>query len=91
MRVFVDSDHAGDTITRRLGTGFLVYLNITLVYWTSKKQTGVEALSFGSEYMATKHDTEYVWGLRYKLCAMGIPVDDCTTYIYGDNQYYYYR
>ena len=32
MTVFVDSDHAGDTITRRSRTGFLVYLNSSLVY-----------------------------------------------------------
>jgi hypothetical protein len=85
MRVFVDSDHAGDTVTRRSRTGFLVYLNNALVYWTSKKQTGVETSSFGSEFMAMKHATEYVRGLRYKLRSMGIPVDDCT-YIFGDNQ-----
>ena len=55
------------------------------MYWTSKKQTGVETSSFGSEFMAVKHATEYVRGLRYKLRSMGIPVDDCT-YIFGDNQ-----
>ena len=32
----VDADHAGDTINRRSRTGFLVYLNSTLVYWFSK-------------------------------------------------------
>ena len=53
MRVFVDSDHAGDQITRRSQTGFLVYLNNTLIlYWTSKKQTTVQTSSFGNECMA---------------------------------------
>ena len=46
MRFFVDSDHAGDQITRRSRTGFLVYLNNALIYWTSKKQTTVETSSF---------------------------------------------
>ena len=32
MRVFVDSDHAGDQVTRRSRTGFLVYLNNSLIY-----------------------------------------------------------
>ena len=32
-----------------------------------------------------KHVTEYVRGLRYKLRAMGIPVEECA-YIYGDNK-----
>ena len=32
-----------------------------------------------------KHGTKYINGLRYKLKAMGIPVEDYA-YIYGDNQ-----
>ena len=47
----VNADHAGDTITQRSRTGFLVYLNNALVYWTSKKQTSVESNSFGSEFI----------------------------------------
>lgn len=81
----VDSDHAGDQVTRRSRTGYLVYLNSALIYWFSKKQTTIETSSFGSEFMALKQATEYVRGLRYKLRAMGIPVTNCT-YIYGDNQ-----
>ena len=41
--------------------------------------------SFGSEFMAMKHATEYVRVLQYKLRAMGIPVTECV-YIYGDNK-----
>ena len=85
MRVFVNSDHTGDQVTRRSRTGFLVYLNNTLIYWTSKKQTTVETSSFGSEFMAMKHATEHVRDLRYKLRAMGVPVVECA-YIYGDNK-----
>ena len=32
MQVFVDSDHAGDQVTRRSQIGFLVYLNNALIY-----------------------------------------------------------
>ena len=39
MRCFVDSDHASDTITRTSQTGFLVFLQRALIYWTLKKQT----------------------------------------------------
>ena len=85
MRVFVDSDHAGDQVTRRSRTGYLVYLNNALIYWSSKKQTTIETSSFGSEFMAMKQATEYVRGLRYKLRSMGIPVEECC-YIYGDNK-----
>jgi hypothetical protein len=85
MRAYVDSDHAGDTVTRRSRTGYLIYLNSALICWHSKKQTSIETSSFGSEFMAMKHATEYIRGLRYKLRMMGIPVD-MPTYIYGDNQ-----
>ena len=48
MRVFVDSDHAGDTVTRRSRTGFLIYLKSALIDWISKEQTTIETSSFGS-------------------------------------------
>ena len=54
MRMLVDSDHAGDQVTLRSRTGFLVFLNSTSIYWTSKKQTTIETSSFGSEFMALK-------------------------------------
>lgn len=86
MSAWVDSDHAGDKVTRRSRTGFLVYLQSSLVYWFSKKQGSVETSSFGSEFVAIKQYTEYIRGLRYKLRMMGIRCDDCC-YIFGDNQY----
>ena len=60
---YVDSDHAGDAITRRSRTGFLVFLNNTPIFWFSKKQEGIETSSFGSEF---KHIVEVHvrWGHR---------------------------
>ena len=81
----VDADHTADTITRRSRTGFLVYLNSALVYWSSKKQTSVVSSSFGSEFIAMKQCCEYIHGLRYKLRMMGIPVEGLA-HIHGDNQ-----
>ena len=81
----VDADHAADTITRRSRTGFLVYLNSALVYWSSKKQTSVKSSSFGSEFIAMKQCCEYIRSLRYKLRMMGILVEG-PAYIHGDNQ-----
>ena len=37
MLAYVDSDHAGKAINRRSRTGFLIYLNNSPIYWTSKK------------------------------------------------------
>ena len=36
MRVFVDSDHAGELTTRRSRTGFVVFLNSAPIYWFQK-------------------------------------------------------
>ena len=41
MRVFVYSDHAGDCLTRRSRTGFIIFLNSAPIYWFLKKQTSV--------------------------------------------------
>ena len=85
IRVFVDADHAGDLVTRRSRTGFIVFLNNAPIYWSSKKQSSVETSTFGSEFVAMKQATEYVRGLRYKLRMMGILVDE-PAFVFGDNQ-----
>ena len=85
MTAFVDSDHAGDLLTRRSRTGFLVYLNSAPIYWYSKKQNSIETSSFGSEFTALKQCTEYLRGLRFKLRMMGIPVQG-PSYVFGDNK-----
>jgi hypothetical protein len=85
MRVFEDNDHAGDQVTRRSRTGFIVFLNNAPIYWSSEKQNSCETSTFGSEFVAMKQATEYVRGLRYKLRMMGISVDD-TAFVFGDNQ-----
>ena len=60
LRVYVDSDHAGDLVTRRSRTGFVVFLNGAPIYWSSKKQTSCETSTFGSEFVAMKQATEYM-------------------------------
>ena len=82
---FVDADHAGDSLTRKSMTGFIVMLNNARIYWHSKKQTTVETSTFGSEYMAMKQTKKYLHGVRYKLSMFGIHVDE-PALIYGDNQ-----
>ena len=46
MQAKVDASLATDTVAWRSRTGFLVYLNSSLVYWMSKTQTNVETSSF---------------------------------------------
>ena len=85
MRAYVDADHASETITRRSRTGYMVFLNGAPIHTVSKKQTSVETSSFGSEFTAMKHCTEYIRGLRYKLRMLGIPVEG-PAYVFGDNK-----
>jgi len=69
LSVYVDSDHEGDLVTRCSRTGFVVFLNDTPIYWSSKKLTSCEMSTFGSEFVAMKQATEYIHirGLHYKL------------------------
>ncbi len=83
--MFFDADHAGDLLTRRSRAGFIVFLNGTPIYWSSKEQTSCETSTFGSEFVAMKQATEYIRGLRYKLRMMGITVDE-PAFVFGDNQ-----
>jgi hypothetical protein len=84
IRMFVDSDHAGDKLARRSRTGFFILLNGAPVMWLSKKQTTVETSVFGAEFVAMKQGMEALRGLRYKLRMLGVPISG-PSYIYGDN------
>ena len=84
LRMYVDSDHAGDKSTRRSRTGMLIYCNSALIEWVSKKQPTVESSVFGAEFVAMKFGIEKLRALRYKLRMMGVPISGAS-YVYGDN------
>jgi hypothetical protein len=82
--MMVDSDHAGDELTRQLQTGFLIFLNMLLINWLSQKQPTIDSSVFGAEFIAMKLGMEALQGIQYKLRMMGVPIAG-PTYIYGDN------
>jgi hypothetical protein len=84
LRMFVDSDHASDHLTRQSRTGFLIYLNMAPIVWHSKKQATFETSVFGADFVAMKQGMEALRGLCYKLRMMGVSVSG-PSYIYGDN------
>jgi hypothetical protein len=84
IRLYVDSDHAGDRLTRRSRTGFFIYMNGAPIAWQSKKQATIESSVFGAEFVAMKVGMETTRGLRYKLRMMGVAMDG-PIYTYGDN------
>jgi hypothetical protein len=63
LRLFVDSDHAGEKFTRRLRTGFVIYLNMAPIVWFSKHQPTVESSVFLAEFVAIKNGIKTYRGL----------------------------
>ena len=84
LRLYVDSDHAGDKMVRRSRTGFFIFMNMAPIMWYTKRQATIETSVFGAEFVAMKTGMEAVRGLRYKLRMMGVPLSG-PTYLYGDN------
>ena len=72
--IFFDSDHAGYKLTRRSITGYIIFLNNATIAWFYKKQATIETSVFGAEFVAMKIGMKTLWGLRYKLCMMGVPI-----------------
>ena len=56
FRVFVDSDHACDEVTRGSRAGFITFLNNAPTYWFSKKQTPCET---SCTSVSETHDTSF--------------------------------
>ncbi len=83
--MMVDSDHAGDRRTRCSRTGFIIFCNLALIIWLSKKQATIETLVFGAEFVAMKYGIKTLRELRYKIHMMGVPLSG-PTYIYSDNK-----
>jgi hypothetical protein len=85
MTCFVDANHAGESMTRRSQTGYLIYLNNAPIDWFSKKQNTVESSTFGSEFVAMRIAVEKIRALRYKLRMFGIPIEGPTS-VLGNNE-----
>jgi hypothetical protein len=85
VRMMCDSDHAGEQRSRRSRTGFLIFCNMALIDWVSKRQPTIETSVFGAEFVAMKHGIEKLRGLRYKLRMMGVPLSG-PSYIFADNK-----
>jgi hypothetical protein len=75
INCFVDSNHAGNKVTRRSQTGILIFLNRSPIIWYSKAQNTIESSTFGSEFTAMRIAVELLEALRYKLRMFGIPLD----------------
>ena len=70
----VDTSHAANRKTRKLHTGYLLFLNPAPIIWYSKRQKTVETSSFSSEFIALKACTEAIASLQFKLQMFEIPM-----------------
>jgi hypothetical protein len=84
LRLFVDSDHAGDKFTRHSRTGFVIYLNMAPIVLFSKRHQIAESSVFGAEFVAMNNGIGNYRDLRYKLRMMGVALSG-PTYVYVDN------
>ena len=62
----------------------MIYMNISLINWYSKRQSTIETSIFGAEFVAMKVRIKTLCAIWYKLRMMGIPTSGAL-YIYGDN------
>jgi hypothetical protein len=76
--MMVDSDHVGEKRTRRSHTGFIIFCNLAPIILLSKQQGTIETSVFGAEFVAMKHRTKMLRGLKYKIRMMGIPLSGPT-------------
>jgi hypothetical protein len=74
LKIFCDSDWAGDPETRISVTGFVIYLLDVPVCWRSKSQKGVTLLYTEAEYVAISEDVKEVKFVYYLLCDLHIKV-----------------
>ena len=79
-----DSDNAHDLETRRLVTGFNIYMNNSLVKSYSKRQTTVETCTYGLEIVAGRIAVENLIATRYALRMLGVPLLH-ESWLFSDN------
>jgi hypothetical protein len=75
LKIFSDSDWAGDPETRISMTGFIVYLQNVPICWRSKAQRGVTLSSSKAEYVAMSEAIKEIRFVYFILKDIGIEVE----------------
>ena len=81
----MDTNYNRCLATGKSLTGFLHFSNKTPVDWYSKKQATVETATYGSEFVATKTETEHIKDIRQTLRYLGAHFVS-NSYLFGDNR-----
>ena len=75
ITAFIDSNHAGNLLTQRSQTGYIIFCNQSPILWYSRCQNTVEASTFGAEFVAARTCLGAIESLRFKLRMFRIPVE----------------
>ena len=82
---YADANLFHDALSKRSVTSILRMINATPIDWYFKKQAIVEAVTYGSKFVATCIYVEHVIDLCNTLRYLGIPVKD-RSYVFGNNE-----
>ena len=85
LSAFSDADWAGDVVTRRSTSGYVMKFGNSTVSWCSRRQATVAKSSTEAEYVALSQATQEVVWLRRLLVDLGMKVNS-PTMILEDNQ-----
>ena len=80
MHIFTDSDWAGDVLTRRSTTGYVVFAASGPIAWQSRLQTTVSTSSMQAEYQAMYGGMQEVVWLRGVMSELSLPFDEPTPF-----------
>ena len=72
---FVNANHAGNVVTYQSHLGIIIFVQNAPIIWFPKRQTTVEAATFGSEFIALRICKELIVVLCYKLHMFRVPLD----------------
>jgi hypothetical protein len=75
LKIFCDSNRAGDPETRVSVTGFIIYLLSVPIFWHSKSQKGVTLLSTEAKYVAISKAVKELKFIYYLLSDLHIKVN----------------
>ena len=84
ITVYVNANHAHDTVTQCSVSAILIFVNNTPIRWHSKRQKTVETSTYGAELVTARIAVDMVIELRYMLWMLGVPVDGPSLML-GDN------
>ena len=82
---YCDADWAGDLDKRKSRSGFALFVNDSVVCWSSKLQSSVALSSTEAEYICTSNSATMILWVRALLSEFGFGQSECTT-IYQDNK-----